>query len=214
MRETRRMKRMERNNRKGEIRGLGINLIPMMDVLCVLVFFLLFHSFNSTMPDAQIALPASVVETKPRETVAIVVSPETVMVQGESVISTPKLLEDSSGIAYEIRARLEQIDRNIIETGAKTFAEGKEVTLLADKTIPFKVLKKIMSTCTASGYGKISLAVVQKEEHKEWGCREYNHFSRRIGATERTNRASPGKTQGAGRRVARCRGRTGNVFRR
>ncbi len=166
MRETRRMKRMERNNRKGEIRGLGINLIPMMDVLCVLVFFLLFHSFNSTMPDAQIALPASVVETKPRETVAIVVSPETVMVQGEPVISTPKLLEDSSGIAYEIRARLEQIERNIIETGAKTFAEGKEVTLLADKTIPFKVLKKIMSTCTASGYGKISLAVVQKEEHK------------------------------------------------
>ncbi len=166
MRETRRMKRMERNNRKGEIKGLGINLIPMMDVLCVLVFFLLFHSFNSTLPDAQIALPASVVETKPRETVSIVVSTDTVMVQGEPVLSTPKLLEDSSGIAYEIRERLEQIERNIIETGAKTFAEGKEVTLLADKTIPFKVLKKIMSTCTASGYGKISLAVMQKEGQK------------------------------------------------
>lgn len=166
MRETRRMKRMERNNRKGEIRGLGINLIPMMDVLTVLVFFLLFHSFNSTMPDAQIALPASVVETRPRETVSIVVSPETVMVQGEPVISTSKLLENSSGIVYEIRERLEQIERNIIETGTKTFAEGKEITLLADKTIPFKVLKKIMSTCTASGYGKISLAVVQKEAHK------------------------------------------------
>jgi len=157
---------MERNNRKGEIRGLGINLIPMMDVLCVLVFFLLFHSFNSTLPDAQIALPASVVEARPRETVSIVVSPDIVMVQGEPVMSTPKLLEDSSGIAYEVRERLEQIERNIIETGAKTFAEGKEITLLADKTIPFKVLKKIMSTCTASGYGRISLAVVQKETHK------------------------------------------------
>jgi len=166
MRETRRMKRMERNNRKGEIRGLGINLIPMMDVLCVLVFFLLFHSFNSTLPDAQIALPASVVEARPRETVSIVVSPDIVMVQGEPVMSTPKLLEDSSGIAYEVRERLEQIERNIIETGAKTFAEGKEITLLADKTIPFKVLKKIMLTCTASGYGRISLAVVQKETHK------------------------------------------------
>jgi biopolymer transport protein ExbD len=157
---------MERNNRKGEIRGLGINLIPMMDVLCVLVFFLLFHSFNSTLPDAQIALPASVVEARPRETVSIVVSPDIVMVQGEPVMSTPKLLEDSSGIAYEVRERLEQIERNIIETGAKTFAEGKEITLLADKTIPFKVLKKIMSTCTASGYGKISLAVMQKEAER------------------------------------------------
>ncbi len=166
MRETRRMKRMERNNRKGDIKGLGINLIPMMDVLCVLVFFLLFHSFNSTLPDAQIALPTSVVETRPRETVSIVVSPELVMVQGEAVMSTPKLLEDSSGIAYEVRERLERIEQNIIETGAKTFAQGKEITLLADKTIPFKVLKKIMSTCTASGYGKISLAVVQKEAQK------------------------------------------------
>lgn len=162
MKETRRMKRMERNNGRGVIRGLGINLIPMMDVLTVLVFFLLFHSFNSTLPDAQIALPESSVPTRPRETVSIVVSPETVMVQGEAVISTSKLLEDSSGIAYEVRERLEQLERNMIETGAKTFAEGKEITLLADKTIPFKVLKKIMSTCTACGYGRISLAVAEK----------------------------------------------------
>jgi biopolymer transport protein ExbD len=134
----------------------------MMDVLCVLVFFLLFHSFNSTLPDAQIALPASVVETRPRETVSIVVSPEVVMVQGEAVISTPKLLDNSIGIVYEVRERLEQL-RNIIETSTKTAAESKEITLLADKTIPFKVLKKIMSTCTASGYDKLSLAVMQKE---------------------------------------------------
>ncbi len=165
MKDSRRIKRMERNNRKGAIKGLGINLIPMMDVLCVLVFFLLFHSFNSTLPDAQIALPASVVETRPRETVAIVVSPEVVMVQGEAVISTPKLLDDSIGIVYEVRERLEQL-RNIIETSTKTAAESKEITLLADKTIPFKVLKKIMSTCTASGYDKLSLAVIQKEAKK------------------------------------------------
>jgi len=162
MRDSRRMKRMERNNKKGDVKSLGINLIPMMDVLCVLVFFLLFHSFNSTLPDAQIALPASVVETRPRETVHIVVTPEVVMVQGEAVVNTPKLLDDSIGIVYEVRERLEQL-RNIIETSAKTTAEGREITLLADKTISFKVLKKIMSTCTASGYGMISLAVIQKE---------------------------------------------------
>jgi biopolymer transport protein ExbD len=154
---------MERTNRKGEIRGLGINLIPMMDVLTVLVFFLLFHSFNSTLPDAQIALPASIVETRPRETVTIVVSPETVLVQGEPVIMTAELLDDKSGIVHEIRERLAVIERNIVETGGKV-AEIKEVTLLADKTIPFKVLKKIMTTCTNFGYGKISLAVVEKEE--------------------------------------------------
>ncbi len=163
MRDSRRMKRMERNNKKGQIKGLGINLIPMMDVLTVLVFFLLFHSFNSTLPDAQIALPASVVETRPRETVSIVVSPDVVMVQGEAVMNTPELFNDNNGLVYEVRARLEQLERNIIGKSTETAAESKEITLLADKTIPFKVLKKIMSTCTASGYGRISLAVVQKE---------------------------------------------------
>ena len=159
MRATRRMKRMERTNKKGVIRGLGINLIPMMDVLTVLVFFLLFHSFNSTLPDAQIALPDSSVPTRPRETVAIVVSPESVLVQGESVVSTPKLLDDGIVMVTELRDRLLQL-----ENGAKAAAETMEVTLLADKTIPFRVLKKIMSTCTACGYGRISLAVAEKAE--------------------------------------------------
>jgi len=161
---SRRMKRMERNNKKGAIKGLGINLIPMMDVLCVLVFFLLFHSFNSTLPDAQIALPLSVVETRPRETVSIVVSPETVMVQGEPVVNTPSLLDDSIGLVREVRDRLKQLESDMVGIGTNVAVESKEITLLADKTIPFKVLKKIMSTCTASGYGRISLAVVQKAE--------------------------------------------------
>jgi biopolymer transport protein ExbD len=161
---SRRMKRMERNNKKGVIKGLGINLIPMMDVLCVLVFFLLFHSFNSTLPDAQIALPASTAEARPRETIAIVVSPETVMVQSEPVVDTPSLLDDSVGLVREIRDRLKQLESEMAGFGANVVAESREITLLADRTIPFKVLKKIMSTCTASGYGRISLAVVQKAE--------------------------------------------------
>lgn len=169
MRYSRRMKRMERNNRKGT--GLGLNLIPMMDVLCVLVFFLLFQSFNGDIPEARIALPASVVETRPRETVVIMVNPEVVMVQGEAVTSTPELLDDSIVTVHEVTERLELIERNTekLERNIKgistmAVAENKEITLLADKTIPFKVLKKIMSTCTASGYGRISLAVVQKAE--------------------------------------------------
>jgi biopolymer transport protein ExbD len=150
---------MERNNRKGqEVTGLGLNLIPMMDILCVLVFFLLFHSFNGDMPEQKISLPNSVVETRPRQTVTIVVSPETVMVQGEAVVGTPELLNDRMGTVHEVTARLRELERNM----PQTVAEGKEINLLADKTIPFKVLKKIMSTCTASGYGRISLAVVQK----------------------------------------------------
>ena len=162
MRDSKRMRRMERNNRKGQITGLGLNLIPMMDVLTVLVFFLLFHSFNGDMPEAKITLPDSVVEARPRETVHIVVTPEVVMVQGEVVVSTPKLLDDSVKTVHEVTERLRQLEPYL----PKTAAESKELTLLADKTVQFKVLKKIMSTCTAMGYGRISLAVVQKASKK------------------------------------------------
>jgi biopolymer transport protein ExbD len=90
------------------------------------------------------------------------VSPEVVLVQGEAVINTPELLEDRIRTVTGIKERLKQLERNIIGISTKTVAASKEVTILADKTIPFKVLKKIMSTCTGSGYGRISLAVIQK----------------------------------------------------
>jgi biopolymer transport protein ExbD len=160
MRDSRRMKRMGRNKRK----IAGLNLTPLMDVFTILVFFLLFHSSGGDILETpkQIQLPDSVVETKPRETVEIMVSPEVVLVQGEAVISTPALFDGRIGSVAEITERLEELERNIIGISTKTVAESKEVTILADKTIPFKVLKKIMSTCTDSGYGRISLAVIQK----------------------------------------------------
>lgn len=160
MRDTRRMKRMGRSRRK----ITGLNLTPLMDVFTILVFFLLFHSSGGDLLESprQIRLPDSVVETKPRETVVILVSPEVVLVQGEAVIGTPELLDDRIRSVAGITERLTQLQRNVIGISTKTVAESKEVTILADKTIPFKVLKKIMSTCTASGYGRISLAVIQK----------------------------------------------------
>jgi biopolymer transport protein ExbD len=160
MRNSRRMRRMGRSRKK----ITGMNLTPLMDVFTILVFFLLFHSSGSDVMEAprQIKLPDSIVETKPRETVVIMVSPEVVLVQGEAVIGTPELLEDGIENVAEITERLKQLERNIIGISTKTVAESKEVTILADKTIPFRVLKKIMSTCTGSGYGRISLAVIQK----------------------------------------------------
>jgi biopolymer transport protein ExbD len=160
MTNSRRIKRMGRSRRK----VTGLNLTPLMDVFTILVFFLLFHSSGSDVLDSprHIKLPDSVVEAKPRETVVIMVSPQVVLVQGEAVIGTLELLEDRVDTVAEITERLEQLERNIIGVSTKTVAESKEVTILADKTIPFRVLKKIMSTCTGSGYGRISLAVIQK----------------------------------------------------
>ena len=160
MRNSRRIRRMGRNKRK----VTGLNLTSLMDVFTILVFFLLFHASSSEVMEApkQIKLPDSVVETKPRETVGIMVSPKVVLVQGEAVISTTELLENRIETVSEITERLKQLERNIIGISTRAIIESKEVTILADKTIPFRALKKIMSTCTGSGYGRISLAVLQK----------------------------------------------------
>ena len=161
MRSSRRIRRMARNKKK----VLNLPLTSLMDVFTILVFFLLFHSGGAEVLEApkQIKLPDSVVEAKPRETVVIMVSPEVVVVQGQAVVRTAQLLDTSAGDVPEITQRLTQLERNIIGISTKTAIESKEVTILADKTIPFRALKRIMSTCTASGYGKISLAVTQKE---------------------------------------------------
>ncbi|WP_054030675.1 ExbD/TolR family protein [Desulfatitalea tepidiphila] len=160
MKNSRRLKRMARNKKKVS----GLNLTSLMDVFTILVFFLLFHSSGGEAVEApkQIKLPDSIAEAKPRETVVIMVSPDVVLVQGEAVIETAELLTSGKETIGEITARLEQLERNIIGISTRTVVDSKEVTILADKSIPFSALKKIMSTCTGSGYGRISLAVIQK----------------------------------------------------
>jgi biopolymer transport protein ExbD len=142
----------------------SLNLTSLMDVFTILVFFLLFNTGSTEVVESpkEIKLPHSVIEAKPRETVVIMVSPEAVLVQGQAVIGTPELIASRNETIAAVTARLDQIERNIIGISTKTVVDSKEVTILADKTIPFSALKKIMSTCTGSGYGKISLAVIQK----------------------------------------------------
>jgi biopolymer transport protein ExbD len=135
-----------------------------MDVFTILVFFLLVNSANTEVLETpkQVTLPASVVEQKPRETVVIFVSPTEVTVQGEVVARVEDIRASREQSIEPIRERLEQVSRNVIGLKTQIVAESREVTILADRTVPFHVVKKVMSTCTGQGYGRISLAVLQK----------------------------------------------------
>ena len=159
--DSRRMKRMARSKNK---KPPALNLVSLMDVFTILVFFLLVNSSSSDVlePPKEITLPDSVVETKPRETVVILVTEEAILVQGEPVALMPDVLQSKGNEIPEIKDTLLRQRKKVIGVSTKTVAESKEVTILAHKTIPFKVLKRIMSSCTAAGYGKISLAVIQK----------------------------------------------------
>ena len=160
MKVSRRMKRMARN----QSREVKMNLTSLMDIFTILVFFLLVNSASTEVLETpkKIILPASVVEDKPRETVVIFVSREEVTVQGQSVVRIEDILASSNQNIGPIAERLEELGRNIIGLNTQTVAESKEVTILADRTVPFSVVKKVMSTATGQGYGRISLAVLQK----------------------------------------------------
>ena len=160
MKNTRRMKRMSRNRKS----VTKMNLTSLMDVFTILVFFLLVNSANTEVLETpkQITLPASVVEQKPRETVVIFVSPETVTIQGEVVARVEDVLTSKNSNIETIGTRLALVRDSVIGLKTRAAAESREVTLLVDRGVPFQVVKKVMSTCTSEGFGKISLAVLQQ----------------------------------------------------
>jgi biopolymer transport protein ExbD len=134
-----------------------------MDVFTILVFFLLVNSGQSELLDApkEVQLPESVIDSKPKETVVIHISPDAVIVQGQSVISMADVLASQGAIA-PVAERLAALKQTIIGRSTQVVAASEEVTLLADKSIPFDVIRRVLSTCTSEGYTNVSLAVVQK----------------------------------------------------
>ena len=160
MRSTRRIKRMSRNRKP----FAKMNLTSLMDVFTILVFFLLVNSATTEVLESpkQVKLPDSVIETKPRETVVIFISPDQVTVQGQAVANTAEILSQDGQDVAPVGDRLSALTESIIGFKTQLVAESQEVTILADKSVPFTVVKKIMSTCTSRGYTRISLAVMQK----------------------------------------------------
>jgi biopolymer transport protein ExbD len=154
------MKRMSRNR----LKVTALNLTSLMDVFTILVFFLLVNSASTEVlqtPKA-LTLPASVVEEKPRETVVIFVSATEVTVQGERVALTEDIISGDAQNVAAIAQRLAEVSESVIGLNTQAVAQSREVTILADRGVPFNVVKKVMSTCTSQGFERISLAVLQK----------------------------------------------------
>jgi biopolymer transport protein ExbD len=162
MNSSRRIRRMTRSRRY----VTKLNLTSLMDVFTVLVFFLMVNSgsVETLQQPKQITLPESDTQAKPRETVVIFVGTEEVLVQGVPVARIADI-QAAGNVAIEpISARLHELSDSVIGLNTQTVAESQEVTVLADKSIPFSVLKTIMATCTGQGYTRVSLAVVEKPE--------------------------------------------------
>jgi biopolymer transport protein ExbD len=142
-----------------------LNLIPMIDILSVLVSFLLVYSTEVEVVQNTkgIEIPESIVTSKPRETVVVTLTKDELFVQGERVASIAEVRASPDLIIAPLRAALVR-PRIIGQAMADREIAEREVTVLADKSLPYEVLKKVMSTCTDADFGRISFATMQKDK--------------------------------------------------
>jgi biopolymer transport protein ExbD len=163
MRKSVRAQRMERRHERGK-KGVALNLVALMDIFTILVFFLLVNSSDvETLPNAKdIQLPQSIAEQKAKESVVILISEEDILVQGSPVAKVADVLKLKGNDIPQLRqALLSQNDRVMRRESQDDIAD-REVTIMGDKDIPYRLLKKVMATCTMADYGQISLAVLQR----------------------------------------------------
>ena len=164
---SRRAKRMGRHHTRNKATA-ALNLVSLMDIFTILVFFLLVNSSDvEVLPnDKDIQLPESIAEEKAKETVVIIIGDEDIIVQGTPVAKVSDVLALRGNDIPALRqALLSQNDR-VLRREAQEDIAGREVTIMGDRDIPYRLLKKVMATCTESEYGRISLAVLQKSSDK------------------------------------------------
>ena len=163
MRKSKRAQRMERRHDRGKKLG-ALNLVSLMDIFTILVFFLLVNSSDvQTLPNAKdIQLPQSIAEEKAKETVVILIGEEDILVQGTPVARVDEVMRIKGNDIPQLRQALMAQNDRVLRREAQDEIVGREVTIMGDKDIPYRLLKKVMATCTNSDYGQISLAVLQK----------------------------------------------------
>jgi len=164
MKLSRRAKRMQRHHRRSA-KAASLNLVSLMDIFTILVFFLMVNSSDVKVlqQDKSVELPISTAEQQPKDTIIITISGTNILVQGRAVAHTDKLQDEE--IIKDLKTELDY-QANRRNPSAEEIAKGFPVTLVADKGTPYRLLKRIMATCTESKYTKISLAVSKKTKSK------------------------------------------------
>lgn len=135
----------------------SLNLVSLMDIFTILVFFLMVNSSEVEVlhTSSEIKLPDSNSEQRPDNKLVISVSAEDLIVQGRPVAKIETLRGDQvpliAGLSEELQYQAER--RGEIPEG------GYKVTVMGDKAVPYWLLKRILFTCQSTDFAQVSLAV-------------------------------------------------------
>lgn len=165
MQQSRRAKRMQRHHKRYG-RGSALNLVSLMDIFTILVFFLLVNSADvEVLPSAKdIELPESTSTVKPQDRIVVMISGENILIQGKAVVATTDVLNSEQSTVAPLLQAIKQLEQRALQRDNASTPEDREINIMADRDTPYKLLKKVMLTCTEANFGKISLAVLQRPE--------------------------------------------------
>ena len=156
-------KRAERRNRNQTM--VDMNLVSLIDVFTILIFFLLSNSggVETLASPRAVKLPESMSQKAPKETLLVVVTGSEILVGGRVVSSVIDALSVDGDLIQPLKAELDlQVGREVVLKANE--ADSKRVTIMGDKDIPYKLLRKVMATAARSGYTDVSFAVRQRFE--------------------------------------------------
>lgn len=158
-----RSKRM--SNFEGLHKNAGLNLVSLMDIFTILVFFLLVSSGSQQLPaNRDIDLPTSVADKVPKETLVISITATEILVQGNKIADIAPLLLDEKLIIDSLEKELNF--RTESRYTQQASGEGQAITIMGNEDIPYKLLRKILATCRQTNYTKIAFAAVQTAKNK------------------------------------------------
>lgn len=145
-------------------RAPGMNLVSLMDIFTILVFFLLVSqsSVQEIPKDDNLKLPESLAQTPPEETVTVMIARDRILVQNKAVIEMDKVLNSSGELLPAVQNALQKELGKVVVKDLGANDKLQNINIVGDRSVPFSVLQKVMKSCTDMGYTRISLAVLQK----------------------------------------------------
>lgn len=166
MKESARARRLKRHQKRNKGQS-KMNLVSLMDIFTILVFFLMVNSSSDVEvinQSSAIKLPDSSAVQPPADVLAIMVTDQDILVNGRVAIKREALQNFSGQVEPGLKQELAYQASRSAQPAPDA---GRAITILADRELPYDLLKKIMSTCVDAGYASISLAVNQ---HKTEGA--------------------------------------------
>lgn len=152
---SRRARRIQRN--QALRKAPGLNLVSLMDIFTILVFFLLVNaSSENELPSQKVMkLPDSTAEQPPEETLRVLISREAILVQDKQVARLSELGASGAGVIEALR---EELAYRLTLSGGD---DNETLTVLADQSVSYEVIKRVVETSRVLEFRQVAFAASQ-----------------------------------------------------